>query len=389
MAKNILSKLNKIDNEITRLGSLVEATEQQRTDEIIRLIKCAVRKFGQSVSFDAVGKDGTITHVMMTRAIPCYMENDEEYCEEGEYIPWYSAQWDWYYLCGNTLCCAHCCAGNSVYEYSEIHEEQIRKNIGYKSLNEVYTLRHLFDFDDTDLIWQKAQAYYATVLKAIEVTAECAKRGILFGQERGQWMVGHCNVYKCIGDGWVEYVDNTGIHKERKYSFGECHSFVLRANVMEQIESYLAAVAERDAEIQRIREKQERDEQEELRQRKERNNYILQCFKLANTTCPFGNYYSVRLFGKRGRYGESGDRTPMWNLDGKMERIKQFFEQYESLFTEHKIKSIDCSDFKMHDDVDDLDISIRLETECYGVRKPYGDIKIIDTDGNTHQEYIL
>lgn len=186
MAKNIFSTLTKIDNEISRLNSLVDAAKQQRIDEIIRLLKCAVRKFGQPISFEAVGKDGTITTHTMVRAIPCYMENDDEYTEEGEYSPISNSEWAWYYLEGDKLLCKHCDASDSVYEYSELDESLIRLRIRRYEYNELMTIRHLFSGNGDDPIWKQAKAYYTdTVMKAIEVTAECAKRGIKFALRRG------------------------------------------------------------------------------------------------------------------------------------------------------------------------------------------------------------
>lgn len=70
--------------------------------------------------------------------------------------------------------------------------------------------------------------------------------------------------------------------------------------------------------------------------------------------------YSVRLFGKRSRYDESGRRHYYAYNEAEcqslLERVKSFGR-----------KQIVC-EVKTHDDID-TDYSIRYETECYGSRE--------------------
>lgn len=65
--------------------------------------------------------------------------------------------------------------------------------------------------------------------------------------------------------------------------------------------------------------------------------------------------YRVRLFGKRGVYDESGSRSYLAYNPTECKKLIELVKHNNV-----KVKTID--------DVEDLDLSIRYETECYGAR---------------------
>ena len=66
--------------------------------------------------------------------------------------------------------------------------------------------------------------------------------------------------------------------------------------------------------------------------------------------------YNVRLFGKRGQYGESGERDYIAYNPNECKRLLEMAKK-------------GCVEVKTLDDIENLDESIRYETECYGYRK--------------------
>lgn len=66
--------------------------------------------------------------------------------------------------------------------------------------------------------------------------------------------------------------------------------------------------------------------------------------------------YNVRLFGKRGRYGESGERDYIAYNPNECKKLLDRAKKW-------------CVEVKTLDDIENLDESVRYETECYGYRK--------------------
>lgn len=81
--------------------------------------------------------------------------------------------------------------------------------------------------------------------------------------------------------------------------------------------------------------------------------------------------YTVHLFGKRGYYNESGTKHYLCHMPEKC--LALLNELKEKVQYGDRLR---LSELKELDNIDDLDYSIRYETECYGVRSTYYEITV-------------
>ena len=91
--------------------------------------------------------------------------------------------------------------------------------------------------------------------------------------------------------------------------------------------------------------------------------------------------YSVRLFGKRGHYSESGDKG---YLSESADRCNAYLNKLTACKESYPNAKIIVSLHK-YDDIDTGN-SIAYETECYGVRKSY--LEVCFQNDNKYCEWI-
>lgn len=86
--------------------------------------------------------------------------------------------------------------------------------------------------------------------------------------------------------------------------------------------------------------------------------------------------YAIRLFGKRGYYNESGMKR---YLAYYSDRCTQLLNELQQVY--HYGDKLVLSKIKQEDEIEDLDYSIKYETECYGIRYNFYEVSIYTKGG--------